>query len=82
MKNTDKTGIFKHTITVTILADLPSIDLFNLSDLAREMEEGDFMGITECVDISDELTVKELTVAANEMGGDVEFFLLDEDYHG
>jgi hypothetical protein len=74
MDRKSKTGIYKHTITITVLADVDDISDYTIGDLARQMDYGDFMGINECTDITNELTLSELDEDCTMMGGGVGFF--------
>jgi hypothetical protein len=76
---TDKTGVFKHQILVTVLAESDDISLCDLIDLAYEMNEGEFMGTYDIIDISPELTLNELVEEATNIGGEASFFNEDFD---
>lgn len=82
MERTDKTGIYKHTICVTILTHEEDISDWDVAEIGREMSIGDFMGTHELMDVSPELTLEELEVQACGMGGEPTFFgeELDAEY--
>ena len=74
MNRKSKTGIYKHTITVTVLADEADISDYGLGDIANAMDYGNFMGISEVTDITNELIVSELDEDCAMLGGDIGFF--------
>ena len=82
MDGNTKTGVYKHTIKVEVLADTADLSRYDLASLATQMDYGDFMGVSECIDVSDDLTLGELEDACGDMGGEATFFgeEMDEGY--
>ena len=77
-----KSGVYKHTIVVEVLAEYPCLEAWTLADISYEMCEGGFMGVCETAEIR-ELTREEVLDEALRMGGDGTFFASmdeEEDY--
>jgi hypothetical protein len=69
----ENTGIYKHTITIEVLADTESLDHASLEDLNYQMTFGDFMGRWK-VDSTKSLTKEEVIEESYDMGGEPGFF--------
>jgi len=72
-------GVYKHVIVVEILAETPDLSGWSLADLGREMDYGEFMGVSQVKEVRELTTRMEVFDEAEAMGGEGEFFIHDEE---